>query len=164
MAARRLDDIRLYTEVLPAMPWDAVTAAVDADTHQAAEVVRATLGHLRDPDLRWADAERIITWLHRIAVAAGQTNDLGLLEEATNAVLTWDAAWNQWTPQKQIRQWLAQLRGDQAAAAARALREHREAARHFAELADDRRTDKRIRRAVRSAPSASPSEPQPADT
>lgn len=164
MAARRPDDTRLYTELLPAMTQDAVTAAVDADTYQAAEVVRATLGHVRDPDLGWTDAERIIIWLHWVAVAAGQTNDLGLLEEVANAVLTWDAAWDQWTPRKQIRHWLVQLRGDQAAAAARALREHPEAARHFAKLADDRRADERIRRAVRSAPSASRGEVRPADT
>src|ERR1019366_1572848 len=61
----------------------------------------------------------------------------GLLEEAGRAVLTWDAAWDQWTPQRQVNQWLARLRGDQAAAAARALREHHHAARPFAELADD---------------------------
>src|ERR1019366_4053185 len=86
----------------------------------------------------------------------------GLLEEAGRAVLTWDAAWDQWTPQRQVNQWLARLRGDQAAAAARALREHHDAARHFAELADDHRVDERIRRAVRPAPSAPPGERRPA--
>jgi len=34
------------------------------------------------------------------------------------------------------------------------LREHADAARHFAELADDRRADERIRRAVRVVPDA----------
>ena len=46
-----------------------------------------------------------------------------------------------------IRGWMARLRDDKAAAAARALREHGEVT-HFAELADDRRVDERIRRAV----------------
>lgn len=73
-----------------------------------------------------------------------------LLEESARVVLVWDTAWDQWRPQKQIRQWLARLRGDQAAAASRALREHGDA-RHFTELADDHRADARIRRAARSA-------------
>lgn len=157
LAARRPDDIRLYTEVLPAMTPGAVTAAVDADAQQAAQVARSALGHVGDPDLRWADAARIITWLHWIQVRAGEADDLGLLEEATRAVLTWDAAWDQWEPQRMIRRWLAQLRGDQAAAAARALREHGDPA-HFAELAGERHVDERIRRAVRPAPPKLPSE------
>jgi hypothetical protein len=160
-ATRRPDDVRLYTELLPTMTSDAVAAAVDADLRQAADVVHAALGHVHDPDLGWADAVQIITWLHRIAVRAGEADDLGLLEEATSALLAWDAAWDQWTPQRQIRQWLVQLRGDQAAAAARALREHADAARHFAELAADRRVDVRIRRAVRPTLPASPGEQQP---
>jgi len=43
---------------------------------------------------------------------------------------------------------VARLRNDQAAAAARALREHGDT-RHFSELADDRYADERIRRVVR---------------
>src|ERR1019366_5875987 len=35
----------------------------------------------------------------------------GLLEEAGRAVLTWDAAWDQWTPQRQVHQWLTRLTG-----------------------------------------------------
>ena len=155
IAARRPGDVRLYAEVLPAMTRDAVAAAVDADPQQAAEVVRAAIGHVHDPDLGWDDAARIITWLHRIQVRASEADDLGLLEEAAGAVLIWDAVWDQWNPQKEIKRWLAQLRGDQAAATARAIREHG-VARHFAELADDRRADERIRRAVRPAPSLSP--------
>jgi hypothetical protein len=160
MAASRPDDARLFTEILPAMTFDAITAAVDADTRQAAEVVRSAVSHVREPGLGFGDAAQITTLLHRIAVRAGEINDLELLEAAVHATLTWDAAWDQWTPQIQIRQWLAQLRGDQAAAAARALREHPDAARHFAELAGNRGADERLRRAARPAPSASPAEPQ----
>jgi hypothetical protein len=49
------------------------------------------------------------------------------------------------------------LRDDEAAVIARALRDRPDAARHFAEVADNRHADERIRRAVRPAPSASPS-------
>ena len=158
IAARRPGDVRLYTEVLPAMTRDAVAAAVDADPRQAAEVVRVAISHVHDHDLGWDDAARIITWLHRIQVRAGEADDLELLEEAVGAAMIWDAAWDQWNPQKDIRLWLARLRGDRAAAAARAIREHGMPS-HFAELADDRRADERIRRAVRPAPSPSPDPP-----
>jgi hypothetical protein len=157
-SARHPGDVRLYTEVLPAMTRDAVAAAIDADPQQAAEVVRAAVGHVHDSDLGWDDASRIITWLHHIQVRAAEAGNLGLLEEAANAVLTWDAVWDQWTPQTEIRQWLAKLRGDQAAAVARVIREHGMAT-HFAELADDRRADERIRRAVRPAPPSLPDRP-----
>jgi hypothetical protein len=150
LAARHPDDVRLYTQVLPTMPRDAVSAAVDADRQHADEVLQAALGHVSDRDLSWDDAARVITWLHWIAVRAGEINDIGLLEEAISVALTWDASWDQWTPQRLIRQWMARLRNDQAAAAARALREHAEI-RHFSELADDRQADERIRRAVRPA-------------
>jgi hypothetical protein len=150
LAARHPNDVRLYTAVLPAMTRDAVSAAVDADIQHADEVIQASLGHIRDDDLGWNEAARVITFLHWIAVRASEIDDLGLLEEAIGAVLTWDASWDQWTPQRSIRQWLARLRNDQAAAAARALIEHGDI-RHFSELADDRHADERIRRAVRPA-------------
>lgn len=147
LAASRPDDARLYTEVLPAMPWDAVCAAVDADHHHADEVVRAALGHVRE-DLSWGDAARIITWLYWITARAGEDDDLTLLEEALRTTLAWDAYWDQWTPRDLIRRWLGRLRDDHAAAAAQALREYGDVS-HFRELADDRNADERIRRAVR---------------
>ena len=157
MAARHPGDIRLYTEVLPVMTRHAVAAAVDADPEEAAEVVRASVGHVHDLDFRPEDADQIITWLHWIQVRAGEKNDLGLLEETLSVVLTWDTAWD-WDRRdlrKLLRQWLGQLRGDQASAAASALREH-DTPGHFAELADAPDADERIRRAVRPPLSPSP--------
>lgn len=89
---------------------------------------------------------------------AGETNDLGLLEEALGAVLSWDAHWDQWTPQRAIRKWLASLRNDQAASAARALRDRGEAA-HFSEFAEDRNADERLRRAARLNQDPQPGNP-----
>lgn len=154
LAARYPDDIRLYTEVLSALTQDAICAGVDADTQLAAEVARAMSGQVHDRGLSFDDAARIITRLHWIQVRAAEIGDLDLLHEAADAVLTWDASWDRWTPQRQIRSWLPRLRDDEAAVVARALRDHQDAARHFAEVADDRRADERIRRAVRPAPPA----------
>ena len=61
IAARRPGDVRLFTQVLPAMTGGAIGAAVDADPRQAMEVVRAATGHVHDPDLGWEDAAQIIT-------------------------------------------------------------------------------------------------------
>jgi Protein kinase domain/Translation initiation factor IF-2, N-terminal region len=150
MAARYPGDVRLYTEMLPAMTRVAVAAAVDADPGQASEVVRAA-AHMSRTVLRREDAAQVITRLHWIQERAGEADNLELFEEAASAVLTWDGAWDQREPQRLIRQWLAQLSGDQAAAAAHALRDHAASARHFAGLADDRLVDERIRRAVHDA-------------
>jgi len=155
LAARYPDDIRLYTEVLSGLAPETVRAGVDADTQLAAEIAQAMTSHVHDPGLSFDDAARIITTLHWIQVRAAEVADLDLLHEAASAVLTWDASWDQWTPQNQIRSWLARLRGDEAAVVARALRDHPDAARHFAEIAGNRHADERIRRAVRPAPAAS---------
>ena len=155
LAARYPDDIRWYTEVLSGLTQEAVRAGVDADTQLAAEIAQAMSSHVRDPGLSFDDAARIITRLHWIQVRAAEVRDLDLLHQAADAVLTWDAGWDQWTPQNQIRSWLARLRGDEAAVVARALRDHQDAAQHFAEVADNRHADERIRRAVRPAPPAS---------
>ena len=132
------------------MTPDALSAVIAADGQQAADVVRGAIGHIHDPDLSEAEAAKVITWLHCIEVRASEADDLRLLEEAVTAVLTWDASWDQREPQRMIRQWLAGLRGDQAAAVAHGLREYGEVG-HFAELADHHSVDARIRRAIRQA-------------
>jgi hypothetical protein len=113
---------------------------------------------VRNTGLAFVDADRVITWLHWIEVWAAEASDLDVLQVAADAVLTWDAHWDQWTPQRLIKAWMASLTGAAAAVVAGALRDHRDAARHFEELGDNRRVDERIRRAVRST-HASRSEP-----
>jgi serine/threonine protein kinase len=157
LALRYPDDLDLYTEVLGRLNRDAVQAAVSGDRQQAAEVVRAMKHHLYDVGrLSFGDADRIITWLHWIEMWAAEADDLDLLRDATEAVLAWDAHWDQGIPQRSIKAWMASLRGDAAAVVAGALREHRDAAQHFEDLWNDRRVDERIRRAVRSTPPRAP--------
>lgn len=148
LAARSPSDENLYCDVLPRLNLDAVHTAVAVDPPRTIEVVRAMGEHLW-ADLSWDEAARVITWLHWIETWAADEGNLNLLEEAAQALLAWDARWDQWTPQRNIKAWLATLRGDQAAVVAGVLRRNPDAARHFAELNEDRRVDERIRRAVR---------------
>jgi hypothetical protein len=71
-------------------------------------------GHVHDPGLSFGDAASIIARLHWIQARAAEIGDLDLLHDAADAVLTWDASWDQWTPQRQIRSWLALLSGAEA--------------------------------------------------
>jgi hypothetical protein len=148
LAVRDAGDEDLYCNLLPQLNRNAVHAAVAADPPRAIEVARA-MGEHRWADLPYDEAARIITWLHWIEMWATEKGDLDLLEEAAQALLAWDARWDQWTPQRDIRAWMAALRGEAAAVVARMLRRNPDAARHFAELNDDRHVDERIRRAVR---------------
>ncbi|MEU8435407.1 hypothetical protein AB0F18_21310 [Streptomyces sp. NPDC029216] len=88
-------------------------------------------------------------WLQGIAARAASQRHWELLEEAMQAICTWDGTWNQWSAQDKIGPWLASLTGDAAAVAASILREYPDSARHFSHLADDSTSDPRIRQAVR---------------
>jgi hypothetical protein len=150
LAMRHPGDLELHTEVLGRLTEDAVHVALAADKRQAAEVVRGMNNHLRNSgQLTFADADRVITWLHWIEVWAAEAHDLDLLRVAADAVLAWDGHWDHWTPQRLIKAWMTSLTGDVAAVIAGALRDHQDAAPHFEELANNRRVDERIRRAVR---------------
>lgn len=167
LAVRRPADLDLYSEVLARLGLEAVHAAVASDVPRTVDVVLAMKDHLRGANqLSFEDADRIITWLHWIEMWAAEAADLDLLQEAAEAVLAWDAHWDQWTPQRQIRAWMATLTGDPAAVVAGALRNNRDAARHFEELSENRRVDGRIRRAVRGAPTSvsGAAQPQPPTT
>ncbi|BCB74503.1 hypothetical protein GCM10022251_74250 [Phytohabitans flavus] len=87
--------------------------------------------------------------MHWIQAWAAANGDLDLLEEAAEVLLAWDAHWDRWQPQREIRAWMATLHGEPAAVVARLLRRNPDAARHFTELNENRRVDERIRRAVR---------------
>ncbi|WP_327586794.1 serine/threonine protein kinase [Nonomuraea sp. NBC_00507] len=159
VAMRNPADLTLYTDVLARLDRDAVYAAVAADRSQAIEVVRAMNNHLRHASqLTFDDAAHVIIWLHWIEVWAAHASDLDVLQVGADAVLAWDAYWDQWTPQPTIKAWMITLRGDAAAVVAGALRDHPDAVQHFAELGDNSRVDERIRRAVRP-PRASMSDP-----
>lgn len=52
------------------------------------------------------EIDAVILWLFTVARHAANTGQLHLLEESCNGAFTWDALWDQWTPQGKIRPWL----------------------------------------------------------
>ncbi|GIF01099.1 serine/threonine protein kinase [Paractinoplanes rishiriensis] len=150
LAARHVHDLAFHSEILSRLDGQAIHAGVASDPARAREIVVALREHLTDSgQLHYTDADRIITFLHHIQVWAAEAEEWDLLQDTAETVLAWDERWDQWTPQKQIRLWMASLSGDAAAVVAGALRREPGAARHFEEILENRRVDERIRRAVR---------------
>ncbi|MET8420668.1 dsDNA nuclease domain-containing protein [Streptomyces sp. NPDC005098] len=149
LAAAHPDDAALYCDVLLKIDAEALISALMADHPRALEIVRAMpelLGTHRSTERGEVDA--VILWLFTVARHAANAAQLDLLEECCNGAFTWDALWNQWTPQDEIRPWLRTLTGDAAGSVAGALRDHPDCARHFSSLANELRVDHRIRLAV----------------
>ncbi|MFD3505040.1 serine/threonine-protein kinase [Streptomyces sp. NPDC058678] len=152
LAAAHTGDASLYCDLLVTVPPAALMPALLANPHGAVDIVRAMaelLGTHRSPERGEVDAA--IMWLIEIAQQAAAAGELELLEECCNGAFEWDARWDQWTPQGKIAPWLSTLTGDAASAVAATLRQHPESARHFRHLADNIRTDHRIRAAVSRA-------------
>lgn len=149
LAAAHPDDAALYCDVLLNIDPEALIPALMADPPRAIEIVRAMpelLGTHRSTERGEVDA--VILWLFTVARHAASTAQLHLLEESCNGAFTWDALWDQWTPQDKIRPWLRTLTGDAAGSVAGALRDHPDCARHFSSLANELRVDHRIRSSV----------------
>lgn len=149
LAAAHPDDAALYCDVLLNIDPEALIPALMADPPRAIEIVRAMpelLGTHRSTERGEVDA--VILWLFTVARHAASTAQLHLLEESCNGAFTWDALWDQWTPQDKIRPWLRTLTGDAAGSVAGALCDHPDCARHFSSLANELRVDHRIRSSV----------------
>ncbi|MDV7220515.1 serine/threonine protein kinase [Streptomyces prunicolor] len=162
LAATHPEDAALYCDVLLRVSPEVLLPALMADPARAVEIVRAMselLGTHRPPERGEVDA--VILWLFAVARHAADAAELHLLEECCNGAFSWDALWDQWRPQDEIRPWLRTLRGDAAASAAGALREHPNCARHFSSMANDVHVDHRIRSAV--SDKVAPHPPPPAN-
>ncbi|WP_327188317.1 serine/threonine-protein kinase [Streptomyces sp. NBC_01334] len=149
LAAAHTGDASLYCDLLVTVPPTALMSALLANPHRAVDIVRAMaelLGTHRSPERGEVDAA--IMWLIEIAQQAAAVGELELLEECCNGAFEWDAQWDQWTPQAKIAPWLSTVTGDVASAVAATLRQHPVSAGHFRHLADNIRTDHRIRAAV----------------
>lgn len=149
LAAAHPDDAALYCDVLLNVDPEALMPALLADPPRALEIVRAMpelLGTHRSIERGEVDA--VILWLFTVARHAAHAAQLDLLEVCCNGAFTWDALWDQWRPQDEIRPWLRTLTGDAAGSVAGALRDHPACAHHFSSLANEMRVDHRIRSAV----------------
>jgi hypothetical protein len=146
-------DYGLYIGELTQFTVSQAGRALERDLPQAHTILRALAEHVDGDGARWVqfgEAATVVSWLYGVASYAASRHHWDLLEDAADVMCIWDAAWNQWHPQKQIRPWLEALRGEAAAAVASVLRQHPESASHFSELAENRTVDPRIRQAVRN--------------
>ena len=143
-------DYDLHIDILPQMSEADVTSAVRANPDHAREVAISYLTHVEGDwssrSFDWANA--VIRWLLRVARTAVGLGEVAVLEAATESLLEWDAIWDRWNVQKEIRAWMRGLAGEPARVVASLLRIHGASARHFESLADDLRVDSRIRSAV----------------
>ncbi|WP_406426628.1 protein kinase domain-containing protein [Streptomyces sp. NBC_00147] len=149
LAAAHPDDDALYSDELLHVSSHVLMPALMADTTRAVGVVRAMNEQFcahRSPERGEVDA--VIMWCFAVARHAADAGQLHLLEEACSGAFSWDALWDQWRPQDEIRPWLRTLTGDAASSVAGALRAYPDCARHFSSLADDVHVDHRIRSAV----------------
>ncbi|MFJ4321172.1 serine/threonine protein kinase [Streptomyces lavendulae] len=146
------DDYDLYVDTLTNFTTRQAVSAFARDVIQTRSVMRALTAHVDGGDKRrvqFGEASRVAIWLQGIAARAASQRHWDLLEEAMQAICTWDGNWDQWNARDKIAPWLASLTGDAAAVAAGILRDYPDSARHFSHLADDRTSDPRIRQAVR---------------
>ncbi|MDX2595292.1 serine/threonine-protein kinase [Streptomyces sp. WI03-4A] len=145
-------DYDLYVGSLTELTARQAGPALVRNLPQAQNILRALTEHVDGGDARWVqfpEASRVTIWLYEIAAHAASVQQWDLLEEAMQAMCTWDGAWDQWNAQGKIGPWLASLKGDAAATVGAVLRDYPSSASHFSHLADDRTSDPHIRQAVR---------------
>jgi serine/threonine protein kinase len=140
------DNEELCIDILPQLTRDQLGGAIIRHPERGQAVVEG----LRQDRVDWGNrqyrwADNVIIALLAVAAAAADAEELELLEDATDAMFEWDGTWDQWPPQGQIKQWLSGLRGLPAGVVAERLRDHPDAARHFSDVATDKRADRRIR-------------------
>lgn len=154
LASDHKQDYELYVGVLTRLAIEHAGPALERDSLQAQTLLSALAEHV-DGDathlVQFGEAAVVVTWLHGVSAFAAWVQNWDLLEEAAQAMCTWDGAWDQWSAQDRIRPWLLSLEGDAAAVMASVLRDHAESAQHFSSVADDRTVDPRIRQAVRES-------------
>lgn len=151
LAVRHSDDYDLYIEVLADVPHDAIERLSAAEPELTREVVKAVHTHLDDTGARnlpFAGAGAIVKLLLVICRHAGREENWTLLEEAVDAMLAWDAVWDQWNARDAIIAWMRGVNGEVARIVASALRQNQDGRPHFEALGQDRNVDGRLRAAL----------------
>ncbi|MFE2640155.1 protein kinase [Streptomyces scopuliridis] len=161
LAVDQPDNYELYLDAVARLKLDIAAPAILANPRQAITLVRAMAVQVDGDRGQWpafAEADRAIWWLLRVAQLAAREEEWDLLEASFQALCTWDARFDQWKPQDSVKRWLRTLSGHAAGIVASVFREFPHSARHFGELEDERIVDKGLRGAVRAALAANQSE------
>ncbi|MFC9529026.1 protein kinase [Streptomyces sp. NPDC056975] len=154
LAVDQPDNYELYLDAVARLDMATAEPALVANPHQSTALVRAMAAQVDGDRGQWpafSEADRAIWWLLKVARTAAREEEWDLLDAAAKGMCTWDDRFDQWKPQDSIKGWLRSLSGHAAEVVASVLREHPVSARHFWELADERRVDMVLRGAVQAA-------------
>jgi hypothetical protein len=154
LAVDQPDNYELHLDAVTHLDMETAEPALLANTHQSIALVRAMTAQVDGDRGQWpafSEADRAIWWLLDVARTAAREGEWDLLDAAAKGMCTWDDRFDQWKPQDSIKGWLRSLSGHAAEVVASVLREHPVSARHFWELADERRVDMVLRGAVQAA-------------
>ncbi|MFD3976334.1 serine/threonine-protein kinase [Streptomyces cyaneofuscatus] len=146
-----VEDFELHAVQLPQLEARLAAQTLGNNLTYAQTVLQALTDHVGGADTRrveYMEATQVTVWLQSVADHAAREQQWDLMEEAMQAMCTWDGAWDQWDARDVIGPWLRSLKDDAASVAAAVLHDHSESAEHFSHFADDRTVDPRIRRAV----------------
>ncbi len=145
------EDFELYVVQLPQLEPRLAAPALGNGLPQGQIVLQALTEHVGGAGTRrveYVEATQVTLWLQRVAAHAAVEQQWDLMEEAMQAMCTWDGVWDRWDARDAISSWLRSLKDDAVSVAAAVLRDHPDSAEHFSHFADDRTVDPRIRRAV----------------
>jgi eukaryotic-like serine/threonine-protein kinase len=122
------DHAAIFFDHLPRVTGSPLARLADDPPH-AARLVDAMREHLCADDDRWGrrsfDAvNRPLTWLRAVALAAEGEGQLGVLEDAAEALFVAGPVWRRFPERRATRSWLAALDAEVAQTVARALRRH----------------------------------------
>ncbi|MFD7296763.1 protein kinase [Streptomyces sp. NPDC059897] len=148
------EDYELYARTLTALSAEQAGPWLSRNAQWSDRLFKALADHADGHGthrVQFAEAARVVVWLHTIANFAAAKEDWDLLEESARTMCTWDAAWDQWGAQDRIAPWLRSLSGQAAQLVATVLRDHPGSARHFSGLTQDGTVEHRIREAIRAA-------------
>jgi serine/threonine protein kinase len=129
MSLDRLEDGDLLVDHVARLPSANVKALVlkrdPTETASVLEALRVCM--MEESEWNWGrrqyeSLDSRVSWFLDVAQAAAKLGDLGLLEDASEALFSVDAKWQRYRLRHLTRAWLETLRGDTADAVARALR------------------------------------------
>ncbi|MGW7463745.1 protein kinase domain-containing protein [Streptomyces xantholiticus] len=154
LAVNQPDNYELYLDAVARIDMETAEPSLVAHPHQSIALVRAMAAQVDGDRGQWpafSEADRAIRWLLRVARTAAREEEWDLLDAAAQGMCIWDDRFDQWNPQASIKGWLRSLSGNAADVLASVLREHPGSARHFWELAEERRVDMGLREAIQAA-------------
>ena len=143
VAAEHPADDSVILDLLPRLGRSSVGYATKADPEVVEEVLAMLREHV-DGGTRtgyiWISP--IARLILEVCRAATIENNLDLMESALVTLFVWDEHWDQWDPQKDVKDWIRTLRGEAAGTVASVLRDYSDTIRHLSELANETRVDR----------------------